>query len=378
MRAWEVLRKSLREQRRDLLVLILTASLAPLMLLLYRVLFPSGSTTYTVLVVANGEAAAGQTVAGAIEGLTYPDRSPLLRARIVDSQAVAEPLLRDRRAAAFVAVPAGFTQALAERAAGGGQPVEVTIGGDLTNPFYVIAATLATVAVDTYAAQVTGYAAPVRYLEQPLGASATRTEFETYVPGLLVFAAISLMFLSSMALMREVESGTLRRLRLTPMRAFDLLAGTAAAQLLVGLLAIGVAFATALSLGFRSQGPLWVAVLVGALTTLSVIGVGLMVACFCRTVTQAFILANFPFALFMFLSGAAYPMPRLLAFTVAGRLVELNDLLPPTHAVGALNKVLTLGAGLGDVTYELVMLLLLSAVYLALGVVLFRRRHMRG
>ncbi|MHB0875769.1 MAG: ABC transporter permease [Anaerolineae bacterium] len=378
MRAWEVLRKSLREQKRDLLMLLLTVSLAPLMLLLYRVLFPSGSTTYTVLVVDNGDATAAAAVAAAIEGITYPDGAPLLRARIVDSMAVAEPLLRDRQAAAFVALPAGFAAALATSDGGGGGSAEVTIGGDLTNSFYTIAVTLATTAVDGYVAQLTGYEAPVRYVERPLGASAARTEFEGYVPGLLIFAAISLMFLSSMALAREVEAGTLRRLRLTRMRAVDLLVGTAAAQMLVGLLAIVLTFLTAAALGFRSQGPLWVAVLVGALTALSVIGVGLMVACLCRTVTQAFIIANFPFAIFMFLSGAAYPVPRMLPFTVAGRVVGLNDVLPPTHAVVALNKVLTLGAQFEDVTYELAMLLVLSLAYLAIGVVLFRRRHMQA
>ena len=259
MRAWKVLLKSLREQKRDLLMLVLTVSLGPLMLLLYRVLFPSGSTTYTVLVVDGGDASAAEAVGAAIESLTYPDGSRLLHARIVDSMADAEPLLRDRQAAAFVAVPAGFAAALTAADGSATSGAGVTIGGDLTNPFYTIAATLMTSTLDAYATAVTSYAPPVSYVEQAIGASASRTEFESYVPGLLVFAVIGLMFLSSMQLMREVEAGTLRRLRLTRMRAFDLLAGTAASQMLVGLLAIVLSFLTAVALGFRSQGPIWVA-----------------------------------------------------------------------------------------------------------------------
>ena len=80
----------------------------------------------------------------------------------------------------------------------------------------------------------------------------------------------------------------------------------------------------------------------------------------------------------MFMSGAAYPIPRMLPFTIAGRTVGLNDILPPTHAVAALNKVMTLGAQFQDVAYELGMLLVLSLIYLAVGVVLFRHRHMRA
>jgi hypothetical protein len=45
--------------------------------------------------------------------------------------------------------------------------------------------------------------------------------------------------------------------------------------------------------------------------------------------------------------------------------------------VVALNKVLTLGAGLGQVAYELIALVVLSAVYFAAGVRLFQKRHLR-
>jgi len=83
-------------------------------------------------------------------------------------------------------------------------------------------------------------------------------------------------------------------------------------------------------------------------------------------------------ALFMFFSGAVFPIPRVTLFTVGGRAIGLYDVLPPTHAVVALNKVLTLGAGLGDVIYELAALLILSAVYFAAGVWLFSRTHLRA
>ncbi len=46
--------------------------------------------------------------------------------------------------------------------------------------------------------------------------------------------------------------------------------------------------------------------------------------------------------------GAAFPLPRFTLFTLFGRGFALPDLLPPTHAVVALNKIFTLGAGLGE------------------------------
>jgi hypothetical protein len=44
----------------------------------------------------------------------------------------------------------------------------------------------------------------------------------------------------------------------------------------------------------------------------------------------------------------------------------------------ALNKVLSLGMGLGDVAFELIALLVLSALYFAAGVWLFQRMHLKA
>jgi ABC-2 type transport system permease protein len=131
-------------------------------------------------------------------------------------------------------------------------------------------------------------------------------------------------------------------------------------------------------LGFRSQGPLWAAIAIGAIASLSVIGVGLIVACFSRTVTQAFLIANFPLAFFMFFSGAMFPVPRLTLFTIGSQSVALFDILPPSHAVIALQKVFVLGARLSDVLYELIALTVLSGLYFAIGVWLFKRTQLRN
>ena len=253
----------------------------------------------------------------------------------------------------------------------------VTFVGDLTNPAYAIAGIMVNAALDQYVGARSGQIRPVQVAEEPLGASAARTEFENYVPGLLVFSVIMLIFLAAMTVAREVEDGTLRRLQITRMTAFDLLGGISLAVVLIGSASILITFLTAAGLGFHSQGPLWVAILVGALTTISVVGSGLLVAAFSRNVAQAFVIANFPLGLFMFFSGIIYPMKPVVLFTIAGRGISLYDIIPATHGVGALNKILTLGAGLDQVVYELGSLVVLSGLYFALGVFFFHRRHLR-
>ena len=388
MKLLAIFLKTLREQRRDLLLLVLSLIFAPVFVLLYRAWFPSGSTTYGVLILNQDAGAqtaggatlsAGEQISEALKAVVYANGSPLLSVRPVAERGAAEPLLKDRQAALLLIIPPDLTASI--EAARRGEAVEaspVTLVGDLTNPYYAVAAVLAGSAVDQVIQASIGQLRPIPFVEEPLGASAARTEFEIYVPGLLVFATMMMMFTVAMTVVREAENGTLRRLQMACVGSLDLLGGISLAMMVIGVAAVLLTIGTAWAIGFRSEGPMWLVVVVGAMTSVSIVGVGLIIASLSRTVTQAFLIANFPLALFMFFSGAVFPVPRMTLFTVAGRAIGLYDILPPTHAVVALNKVLTLGAGVGDVMYELAALVILSAVYFAVGVWLFSRTHLRA
>jgi ABC-2 type transport system permease protein len=382
MKLLSVFRKSVREQRRDLWVIGLSLAFAPLFVFIYWLMTGgSGSTSYGVLVINQdvpiGEVHAGAQVVQALGDLSYQGGAPLLKVTEIDDRAKAEMRLRNREAAALVIIPPGFSAKLvAFRAGDTLATTNITFIGDLTNPYYTVAAVLAMTAADSYTQSFTLASRPVELVEIPLGTSAARTEFENYVPGLLVLAVVLMVFQAAMTPAREIESGALKRLRLTRLTAFDYLGGTSLWLALVSVLAVLVTFGTAVAFGFRSQGPLWLAILVVTLTSFSIIGIGLVVACFSKTVSQAFVIANFPLGFLMFLTGAAFPLPRFTLFTLFGCGFAFPDLLPPTHAVVALNKIFTLGAGLGEVTVELTALLLLTALYFGAGVWMFQRTQM--
>lgn len=385
MRLWSVFRKSAREQWRDPLTLSLVLIFAPLVVLLYRLFFPTGSTTYTVLVLnqdagvrqASGQRwNAGDALMAELRKVTYADGSPMLVVERVADRAEGETRIKNRGAQLLLILAPEFSQALQTGATT--HAAAATYIGDLTQPYYAVATVLVNSVFEQFVKTTLGQPMPIRVTEEPLGASGARTEFENYVPGLLIFAVILLVFSAPMAVAREVEAGTLRRLQITRMRAFDFLGGVALTQMIVGVAALLLALLVAVLLGFRSQGPLWAAIVIGAITSLSVIGVGLIVACFSRTVTQAFLLANFPLAFFMFFSGAMFPVPRLTVFSIGSQSVALFDILPTSHAVIALQKIFVLGAGLSDVAYELIALAVLSALYFAIGVWLFQRTQLRA
>jgi ABC-2 type transport system permease protein len=378
MKILKIFLKSLKEQARDSVTLGLSLIIGSFFVLLYWLMIPSGSTTYGVMVQNLDTGPRGKEAINLLETLAYPSGDPLLEVFIVDNQQRAENMLKDRDAEVLLIIPENFSvtlQAAAEDVIF--TPAEVTLIGDLTNPYYAIGAVMAGSVIDEYVQVKTGEIRPIQFSEIALGASAGRSEFDLYIPGILIVSVVMLVFIVSMTITHEVESGTLRRLQMTSMKASELLIGISLPTILLGIVSLLLTLIVAIALGFTSQGSILAALLIGGITAIAVVGIGLIVAAFSKSVSQAFIIANFPLIFFMFFSGAVYPIPRIILFQVAGKNISLYDVLPPTHAVMALNKILTLGAGLSDVMYELVSLLILSLLYYLLGIWLFHRRHLR-
>ena len=355
----------------------LSLLIGPAFVLLYWLMIPSGSTTYGVLVLDQDRGIAGAALVAEMESLAYASGDPLLDVSPIADQEAAEALLQNRDAEVLIIIPEDFSEKLANGSTGADPTSAITFVGDLTNPYYAVGAIMAGSAVDEYVQRATGAKRLITIDENALGDSGARSEFDLYVPGMLIISVVMLVFIVSMTITYEVEAGTLRRLQLTRMTAFDLLTGISLSTILLGVITVLLTFFVAVALGFHSQGSIWVAILVGAITAIAVVGVGLIVAAFSKSVSQAFIIANFPLIFFMFFSGAVYPLPRIRFFEIAGQVVSIYDVIPSTHAVVALNKILTLGVGLSGVLYELISLIVLSLLYFAIGIWVFHWRHMR-
>ena len=87
-------------------------------------------------------------------------------------------------------------------------------------------------------------------------------------------------------------------------------------------------------------------------------------------------IGSFPFFILMFFSGGMFPLPDIRVFEIAGRSVNVNDILPTTHSISAFDGILNRGAGMTDVAFELAAISLLTVVFFALGTLLFTKRHM--
>ena len=111
---------------------------------------------------------------------------------------------------------------------------------------------------------------------------------------------------------------------------------------------------------------------------LSIVAISLLVAAYLRTIFDLLTIGCFPFFVLMFFSGGMFPLPPLRIGVVAGRPLHINDLLPTTHAITALDKILNRGADLNDILFELGAITALTVALFAVGTALFTRRHMRA
>jgi ABC-2 type transport system permease protein len=187
-----------------------------------------------------------------------------------------------------------------------------------------------------------------------------------------------LMFTAAAALIREKDKGTIIRLRLSNMTTFEWLTSVSLTQLVIGAMALVATYLTAVALGYQSDGSLLALTIVGLLASLSMIGISILVAAYMRTIFDLLTIGCFPFFILMFFSGGMFPLPPIRIFTLGTHAVSINEILPTTHAITAMEKILNAGVGLNELGYELVAMTILTILYAALGVWLFTRRHMRA
>jgi ABC-2 type transport system permease protein len=363
--------KSLLVARKSLLEIIREPTLLGLVILMPLVFVGIAAFGYSapflvthplwVIVQAEGDL-------GLIEALRaeqYPDSRAVFDVAVVTDQDAAQIALAEREITALVEVGAGAD----------GRPM-VTVHGDaLYGRFYRAGVVLDEV-VQRYADRLAGRGTLVQIREERYAPAGPENEFDYYAPGMMVFALLMIIPQTAMLVGRELRWGTLRRLRLSRIRAWELLGGISLAQMAVAVIQVLVVFISAQALGYNNHGSLILAVFVGLAISLSAVGMGLIVACFIENDSQAVNLGSTVTMVQVFVSGAFFPLPPLTVITFLGHPIGLFDIFPASHGMLALQQVLNDGAGLGGIGFRLAAIILLSGLTFVAGVFTFHRLKM--
>jgi ABC-2 type transport system permease protein len=386
MMAWHVFIKGIREQLRDYWILIMILVMAPLFIAIYFLMVDPGDYSFGVIVVnrdsgtdrEGSQINLGDSLVNyllTVQGMEGMQAREILSGSDRES---ALKVLEKGQADVLLVIPQDFSRSMKQSPTRMGTRALLELAGDVTRMEYLVAAVWTEELVNAFVRESSGISLPVEWTETTLGYSGKRTEFELYVPGLLILSIIMIIFSASAAIVREAETRTLERLKISRLNSFEFLGGTSLVQLIIAMLSLSLALLTAMGLGYTLvPGTLGFLFIISFLTTLSMISFSLIVAAMCRSVKEVAIIGTFPLFLLMFFTGAAFPIGGGELFTVGGYTVMLNDILSPTWAVNALHKVLVLGRDPGETLPEITAIILLTVLYGILGNWAFRKRHMR-
>lgn len=229
------------------------------------------------------------------------------------------------------------------------------------------------------AVQGTPGAQPTVFLNskvEPIEGTQNFTSFDFIAPGMIVFAILLLATTVAANFTREVESGTLARLKLSKMKGFDLMFGGLIPWSLVVVVQVIILLVVAVAIGFHWQGGLnsiLLAILVGVIGGIASIALGMIIAAFVTSVSQATNLGTLITVPASFLVGAFFPLPDVEIFGI-----PFNAFLPWTHILDALRSTLTYGGGWNDISYSVAVSLVLTVILFAIGVILFSKNRLKS
>ncbi|MBU0475486.1 MAG: ABC transporter permease [Bacteroidetes bacterium] len=192
------------------------------------------------------------------------------------------------------------------------------------------------------------------------------------IPGIVgLLLSIITLILTSLAIVKEREIGTLEQIIVTPIKPIQLILGKLIPFAILGFVAvIIVLLAMTFIFGITPRGSILFLFLSTFLYILSTLGLGLFVSTVSKTQQQAMMLAIFVVLMPMiFLSGFAFPIENMPQIIQA-----ITYIIPLRYFMTIIRGIILKGVGFYEVWFELFMLFLIGVTVLTLSSLRFKKR----
>jgi ABC-2 type transport system permease protein len=187
-----------------------------------------------------------------------------------------------------------------------------------------------------------------------------------------MFTAMSIMMVGVFAVASvfptDKKTGTLRRLRVTPVKSGQVIFGTMFSFAVIGI--IGVALLTIIAMtlyGFQMRGDWLVFALFVVVSLLTMLGFGLAIGGIAKNSTQADILGQVVFIASLALGGVWFPRALLPDFAQS-----ITAFMPLTPIIEGIRAITTENAGLTTLWPQLAILVGWAVVMYVAGIKLFK------
>ncbi|UCH66314.1 MAG: ABC transporter permease [Ignavibacterium sp.] len=192
------------------------------------------------------------------------------------------------------------------------------------------------------------------------------------VPGIVgLLLSIVTLILTSLAVVKEKEIGTLEQLVVTPLKPYQIIVGKLIPFTILGFAAVIIILTSMwVIFSIAVKGDILFLFVASFLYILSTLGLGLFVSTISKTQQQAMMIAIFGVMMPMiFLSGFAFPienMPQVIQY--------ISYIIPLRYFNDIIRGVILKGIGISELWIEAIALLFIGVTILSLSSLRFSRR----
>jgi ABC-2 type transport system permease protein len=284
-----------------------------------------------------------------------------------------EAMLRSGDATFLISIPEGFERRLVR-----GERPQILIAADASDPVAAggVLSGIERIAQSAFAPEFEGslsflarapppYEIVVHRRYNPEGVTAFNI-----VPALLgVILTMTMVMITSIALTRETERGTMENLLATPVRPLEVMIGKTTPYIGVGAVQVAIVLLVATFLfHIPFTGSLAAFLIAVTLFIFANLMLGYLISTVARTQMQAMQMTFFIFLPSILLSGFMFPFRAMPAWAQA-----IGEALPITHFLRMVRQIVLKDAGLPDIVGDLWPLTLILLVLAALALLRFRR-----
>jgi ABC-2 type transport system permease protein len=384
--------KDLLELFRNRLGLVLLVVMPLFMMVMVGFIYPTGGANLTNMPIAmvnedsgfNGSTIPSQTFFNTLQGIN--SQTGMLTLTNASSLSEVKDLIQRGELSGSIVIPSNFSQSFYS-----GQQGTVIIVTDQSNPQVsaTIQSVLSTVFdnMGTMMAQqqlqgmnptlnaTTALALVKPYNVQTQGVVAGNPSYFDFIaPGIMAMTVMmSVMTGLPVAISQEKEIGTMDGMMVAPINRLSILLGKTLAQTARGLIQGAIILALAIGIfGVSIQGNILLVFALLLLGVFSFVGLGIVITSFTKDQETAQMLMMTLMFPMMFLSGVFFPIQQMPWF-----MQSISQFLPLTYASNALRKVMVLGAGVPQISTELIVLIAFGVVMIAIALPVFRRMMTR-
>ena len=192
-----------------------------------------------------------------------------------------------------------------------------------------------------------------------------------FAPYILVVIAFVFIFLfTGVTFLRERSFGTLERLIVSPLTRSEIIIGYilgfSVFATIQSLIILGFALYV---LNVKIVGDIWAVIIVQLLLTLAAVNLGIFCSSFAKNELQA--IQFIPIVLLpqIFLDGMFWPIS-----TLPNYLQALSYIMPLTYANDAMASIVVRGAGLGDVWFDILVLIAFALAMVGLSTITLNKQ----